>query len=363
MQRALALAKLGQFSAAPNPCVGCVIVAENGDLVGEGYHVRAGEAHAEVNALKQAGTLAKGATAYVSLEPCAHYGRTPPCVNALIESGITKVVVACTDPNPEVAGKGIARLKAAGILVDVGLCEAEALWLNRAFFHRMQTGLPYVRLKMAASLDGRSALANGDSQWITGALARQDVHKQRLRADAVMAGRGSVIQDNARLTARYDTELERNYPIRVIVDSQLQTPVQAAVFEDLSPVVMATTQAARIKAYPAQVEILRLPERGGKVDLQALLGVLGERGINQILVEAGFGLASALLAQGCVNEILWYVAPILLGAESRPMLDVASLMRLEDAPRWQIMQTRRLGEDLRLTLIPANAHDRFGGVF
>ena len=244
MQAALELARQGIFSTAPNPRVGCVIV-KGGEAIGKGFHVRSGEPHAEAHALREAGAAARGATAYVSLEPCAHQGRTPPCADALIAAGIARVVVACRDPNPLVAGQGIARLQAAGIDVTEGVCEEEAQALNSGFFRRITTGRPFVTVKLAASLDGKTALANGESQWITSEAARADVHYHRLAADAIIAGTGSIIRDNARLTARYPTELPSQAPLRVIIDSRLRTPRDAAVFDDPSPILIVCGMNAR----------------------------------------------------------------------------------------------------------------------
>lgn len=350
MQRALALARRGMFSAAPNPRVGCVIV-KDGRIIGEGFHERAGEPHAEVHALRQAGEGARGARVYVTLEPCAHTGRTPPCADALIAAGVGEVIVACTDPNPQVAGQGVARLQAAGIVVRVGVCESEARHLNRAFFHRMLTGKPFVTLKLAASMDGRTALSNGESRWITGEAAREDVHFHRLAADAVVAGTGSVIGDNARLTARYATDLAQNPPLRVVIDSALRTPADAAVFADPSPVWLATTQEAADAPYPAQARIVRLPAKAGKVDLAALLHELGKAQINHVFVEAGAALAGAFVQADLADEILLYLAPTFLGGDARPLLALPPLARLADKKRFVIADSRAVGEDWRFTLV------------
>lgn len=349
MQRALDLAARGIFSAAPNPRVGCVIV-KDGQIVGEGFHERAGEPHAEVHALQQAGEAARGATVYVTLEPCAHYGRTPPCADALIAAQVAEVHVACTDPNPQVAGQGIARLRAAGIDVHLGLLQTQALHLNRAFFHRMRTGRPFITLKMAASMDGRTALANGESQWITGEVARQDVHYHRLAADVIIAGTGSVIDDNARLTARYATELAHNHPLRMVIDSQLRTPRDAALFHEPHPVWIATTQTAPREPYPPHVHLLTLPEEQGKVSLPALFTALGDAHLNHAFVEAGAKLAGAMLP--FADEILLYLAPTFLGADARPLAQIAPLARLADKAPFMISDSRAMGQDWRFTLIP-----------
>lgn len=352
MNLALSLAEIGKFSASPNPCVGCVIVRDN-QLLGQGFHRRAGEPHAEIHALREAGETARGATAYVTLEPCAHYGRTPPCADALIQAGIAEVIIACEDPNPQVAGKGIVRLCEAGILVTTGILEAEAARLNCGFFQRMRTGRPWVTLKLAASMDGKTALANGESQWITGEHAREDGHYQRLLADAVIAGTGSIIQDNARLTARYHTELTANPPLRVIIDSQLKTPANAAIFSESGPILLVTTQAAPIPSpYPAHTEILTLPETvDGKVPLAALLDELGKRQLNRVLVEAGAGLGGAFVSGNLANEILLYQAPTFLGNQARGLLSLPLLSALSDRIRYSIDDSRPLGQDWRFTLI------------
>lgn len=351
MQRALELARQGIFSTAPNPRVGCVIV-KDGNLIGSGYHVRAGEAHAETAALAEAGAGARGATAYVSLEPCAHQGRTPPCANALIAAGVARVVVACRDPNPLVAGQGIARLQAAGIEVSEGVCEEEAQRLNRGFFRRISSGRPFVTLKLAASLDGKTALANGESQWITSEAARADVHYHRLAADAIIAGTGSVIRDNARLTARYPTELPSQPPLRVVIDSRLRTPRDAAVFDDPSPILIVCGMDARAPNYPAHVEWLRLPLKHGRVPLPALLDELGARGINNAFVEAGAALAGAFIQQNLADEILLYLAPCLLGSGARELAQLPPLQHLSDRMRARIDDCTLIGSDLLLRLTP-----------
>ena len=329
MQAALELARQGIFSTAPNPRVGCVIV-KSGEAIGKGFHVRAGEPHAEAYALREAGAAARGATAYVSLEPCAHQGRTPPCADALIAAGVARVVVACRDPNPLVAGQGIARLQAAGIDVTEGVCEEEAQALNSGFFRRITTGRPFVTVKLAASLDGKTALANGESQWITSEAARADVHYHRLAADAIIAGTGSIIRDNARLTARYPTELPNQPPLRVIIDSRLRTPRDAAVFDDSSPILIVCGMDARAPNYPE----------------------LGTRGVNNAFVEAGASLAGAFLEQNLADEILLYLAPCLLGSGARELVQLPPLQRLSDRMRARIDDCTPIGADLRLRLTP-----------
>ncbi|UJF25378.1 bifunctional diaminohydroxyphosphoribosylaminopyrimidine deaminase/5-amino-6-(5-phosphoribosylamino)uracil reductase RibD [Suttonella sp. R2A3] len=350
MRRAIALAKRGIFSAAPNPAVGCVLV-KNNRIIGEGFHERTGEAHAEVHALKQAGVAAKDATAYVTLEPCAHHGRTPPCTDALIASGVKRVVIACIDPNPQVHGKGISLLEDAGITVTVGVLADEALAINRGFFHRYKEKRPYVRVKIAASLDGKTALPSGESQWISSAESLLDSHYWRLRSDAIIAGCGSVIDDNARLNARYPTELASNQPLKIVIDSQLRTPIDAAIFDDGTPVILATTDKAAHKSYPEHAEILRLPANAqGKVDLSALLDELGRRQINSVWVEAGAGLAAAFTEQRLFQEIVLYFAPTFLGEGSRGMMPITPPTSLSAKMALQISEGVRIGEDWRFTL-------------
>ena len=353
MRRALDLARRGLYTTAPNPRVGCVLV-KNDVAVGEGWHQYAGEPHAEAHALRAAGNAASGATAYITLEPCAHHGRTPPCADALIAAGIARAVVACRDPNPLVAGQGVARLRAAGIAVSENVCQAEAATLNRGFFRRISTGRPFVTLKLAASLDGRTALANGDSQWITGAAARLDAHQHRLAADAIIAGTGSIIADNARLTARYPTDLPSRQPLRVIIDSRLQTPPDAAVFSEPTPILIACGESAPAPTYPAHAELLRLPLADGHIPLATLLDELGRRGINNALVEAGAGLAGAFLRAQLADEILYDLAPCLLGPDARPLAALPPLADLSAKMQYTITDTTPLGSDLRLTLTPEN---------
>lgn len=352
MKEALQLARQGLFSTAPNPRVGCVLV-KNGEIIGRGYHRYAGEPHAEVHALKEAGENAKDATAYVTLEPCAHYGRTPPCAEALIGAGVKEVFIACTDPNPLVAGKGIKMLNEAGIKTHVGICEKEALDLNRGFFKRIQTGRPFVMVKTATSLDGKSALANGQSQWITGTEARQDVHFQRLQADAILAGTGSVITDQALLTARYETHLPNKKPLRVVIDGKNQMTPNLRLFTDDSPVLIANLIENPHKAlFPDFVTFKKYPEKNNFIHLEALLDDLGARGINYLFVEAGQGLTSAFLNQGLADEIILYLAPCFLGQDGRSAITTPLFTHLSDRMRFQILQTQPLGSDLKLILQP-----------
>lgn len=349
MARALQLAARGLYTTTPNPRVGCVIV-KNGIVVGEGWHQRAGEPHAEVHALAAAGDAARDATAYVSLEPCSHHGRTPPCTEALIRAGVTRVVAAMRDPNPVVAGGGIGMLTLAGISAEVGLLEADAHALNPGFVSRMSRGRPWVRLKTAATLDGRTALANGQSQWITGAAARADVQRLRAQACAILTGSGTVLADDPRMNVR-NFDIGRQ-PLRVVVDSALRTPASAAILPAL--VVCHHADAARRAALEdAGAEVIELPATDGRVDLAALLAKLAQRGVNEVHVEAGAALNGALLATGLVDEWIAYVAPMAVGDAARGLFAHPPLTALANATRFHLADVRQIGGDLRLTLRPA----------
>lgn len=348
MARALQLAALGLYTASPNPRVGCVIV-KDGQVVGEGWHARAGMPHAEIHALKTAGEAARGATVYVTLEPCSHHGRTPPCAEALIQAGVARVVAAMTDPNPLVAGGGISMLTLAGIEAEVGLLEAEALALNPGFVSRMTRQRPWVRLKTASTLDGKTALANGLSQWITGEAARADVQTLRARACAILTGSGTVLADNPRMNVR-DFDIGRQ-PLRVIVDSALRTPADAAILPALIACHHAAT-AERAALEQAGAEVIELPGTDGRVDLTALLALLSQRGINELHVEAGTRLNGALLAAGRVDEWVAYMAPLAVGDDARGLFDHPPLATLADAARFKLADVRQIGGDLRLTLLP-----------
>lgn len=354
MQTALKLAAEGRFSTSPNPRVGCV-VARGSQIVGQGFHVRAGEPHAEVHALRQAGAAAVGATAYVTLEPCSHYGRTPPCASALIQSGVTRVVAAMTDPNPLVAGKGLAMLAEAGIQTESGLLEQEARRLNRGFLSRIERGRPFVRLKCAASLDGKTALSDGQSQWITGAEARADVQILRAESCAVLTGIGTVLADNPRLNVRSFPTLRQ--PVRVILDSCLQTPLHSHVITDSgSPTLIATLVADETRWQPylahSHVRIIRPSENGsGRIDLADLLHLLAEQGIGEVMVEAGAVLAGAFLEQGLADEIVLYQAPKILGNPGRTLFALPeSAAALAAEPIWQTAVLERVGQDVKWTL-------------
>ncbi|OGS98153.1 MAG: riboflavin biosynthesis protein RibD [Gallionellales bacterium RIFCSPLOWO2_12_FULL_59_22] len=348
MARALRLAERGLYGTSPNPRVGCVLV-RGGDAVGEGWHQRAGEPHAEVHALRAAGEAAHGATAYVTLEPCSHHGRTPPCAEALIEAGVARVVVAARDPNPQVAGQGIEKLRVAGIAVECGLMEAEARELNIGFFARMARGTPWLRSKIAMSLDGRTALNNGKSQWITGDAARQDVQHWRALSCAVLTGINTVLADDARLNVR-DVETERQ-PLRVVLDSRLRIPLEARVLYDGGNTLIYTAlqdeqKAALLRDLGATV--VELPDGKGQVDLPAILRDLAQRGCNEVLVEAGGTLNGALLHAGLVDEIVLYLAPQLLGDMARGMARLGELTSLEQRIELEWKDVRHVGKDLRV---------------
>ena len=347
MAHALALAERGLNTTMPNPRVGCVIVREE-KIVGEGWHQRAGEPHAEVHALRAAGSLAQGATAYVTLEPCSHFGRTPPCCDALIQAGVKRVVCAMQDPNPLVAGSGLARLRNAGIEVISGVLEARARSLNEGFISRMERGRPWLRIKSAASLDGRTALANGQSQWITGDAARADAQHWRARSCAILSGIGTVLADNPRLTVR-GIACERQ-PLRVIVDSQLRTPLDAAVLHEGHALIATTiTDVARFEAYrKLGVDVISLPGAEGQVDLPRLMQELGQRGLNEVLTEAGPLLNGALIAAGCADALLLYLAPSLLGNPSRGMFALPEMDSLQQRHQLHIQEVSPVGTDLRI---------------
>ena len=355
MVRALELARRGLYSTPPNPAVGCVLVRW-GQVVGEGYHLRAGEPHAEIVALQEAGIAARGSTAYVTLEPCSHHGRTPPCADALIAAGVRRVVVAMRDPNPRVDGSGLARLEAAGIRTGHGLLTHEAAEINRGFVRRMVTGRPWVTLKLGASLDGRTALADGTSKWITGERARADVQRLRARSSAIITGSGTVVADDPMLTVR-DPELEMRgrRPLRVVLDSALATPPSAQVLSFAGSTLILTRDAAAPLAEPlreagARVESVRAAAPG--LDLDAVLERLGALECNEVLVEAGPTLAGDFVRRGLVDEIVVYMAPVVLGDAARGLFNLPPLARMCDRCEFEWRDVARIGDDLRLTLRP-----------
>jgi diaminohydroxyphosphoribosylaminopyrimidine deaminase / 5-amino-6-(5-phosphoribosylamino)uracil reductase len=351
MARALQLAQRGLYTTRPNPCVGCVLV-KNGLIVGEGWHERAGEPHAEVHALRMAGAVARGATAYVTLEPCSHVGRTPPCADALIEAGVARVVAAVMDPNPQVSGQGLEKLRMAGIAVECGLMEDQARELNIGFFTRMARGMPWVRSKIAASLDGRTALANGASQWITGEDARRDVHHWRARSCAVLTGIGTILDDDARLNVR-DID-NAHQPKRVVVDSYLRLPLSARILDRNTAggdvLVYTATQDAEKTAALQQsgVQVSVMPDAHGRVDLDAMLLDLAEKGCNEALVEAGSKLTGALLKAGLVDELILYLAPQLLGDMAHGIAALGELSSLDQRIELEWRDIRHIGTDLRV---------------
>jgi len=342
MRRALELAAKGMYTTTPNPRVGCV-VTRGETVIGEGWHERAGGAHAEVLALR--GVDAAGATVYVNLEPCNHQGRTPPCVPVLVQAKVARVVAAMRDPNRDAAGGGEA-LAAAGIRFEHGLLEDEARELNIGFVSRVTRGRPWVRMKIAATLDGRTALDDGRSQWITGPEARRDGHRWRARASAILTGIGTVRADDPQLTVR-DVETPRQ-PLRVIIDSRLETPHEARILRGERVLVFAGRDGALPNA-----EVIALPNAQGKVDLPRMLEVLAQRGVNELHVEAGFRLNGSLVREGCVDEFLLYLNPSFLGDAAQGMLDLPPLASLEARRRLRLLALERLGDDLRLLARPA----------
>ena len=348
MRQAITLAWQGRFTTSPNPRVGCVI-ARGSRIVGEGFHLKAGEPHAEVHALRQAGSAAQGATAYVTLEPCAHHGRTPPCAEALIRSGVGRVVAAMQDPHPLVAGKGLAMLQAAGIQVACGLLADEARQLNRGFLSRIERGRPFVKLKTAASLDGKTALSDGRSQWITGSAAREDVQILRAESCAILTGIGTVLADNPKLTVRSFPVLR--LPLRVLLDSRLHIPPGSHLLDGDAPTLIYTLSDPNRSFGPAEIRRLPAGSNGG-LDLPAVLGDLAERGIGELMVEAGSTLSSAFLAQDLVDEIIYYQAPKLLGGKDSPNLFrlPENPAALSQPPAWQTVSVAQLGDDIKWIL-------------
>lgn len=356
MQLAIELAKQGCFTTTPNPNVGCVLV-KNGEIVGKGFHFKAGQPHAEVMALREAGEFAKGATAYVTLEPCAHFGRTPPCALGLINAGVGKVIAAMKDPNPQVAGKGLAMLAEAGISTAVGLLEQEAELLNKGFLHRMRTGRPFVQLKLAMSLDGRTAMANGESKWITGEISRSDVQQERAKASAIFSTAATVLADDPLLNVRWNQlplEVQQQYnienlrqPVRVIWDFQHLVRPSHKLFEVHSPVWLVSDKVRNLSGFPDFVEQITLNTSSKSTALSALMEELGKRQINTLWIEAGATLAGALIEAELVDELLVYIAPKLLGDEARGLCKLPHMQRLQDATEWRLQSVEVLGQDLK----------------
>ncbi len=349
MSHAIQLAKRGRYTCDPNPRVGCVIT-KDGQVIAEGWHAVAGEAHAEINALNNCSD-ASGCTVYITLEPCSHYGRTPPCVEALINARVNTVIIAMLDPNPMVSGSGIKQLKSAGIIVRQGLQEAEARKLNPGFIKRMVSGLPYARCKMAMSLDGRTALANGESQWISSEQSRRDVHRMRAASSAILTSAESVIKDNSSLNAR-ELDFEFKQAVRVIVDRQLKIPTQAKIFTIPGKIIIYTQNDnnGRIKEFEnTGAEIIVLPN--SQSWLKNILSHLAkEIEINELMIEAGSNLSGALLEQGLIDELIVYMAPVLLGHDANPLLNLKQIKNLSEAKNIEIKEVRHVGKDLRFTL-------------
>lgn len=361
MQRAIRLAKRGHYTTSPNPRVGCVIVL-NGEVVGEGFHQKAGQGHAEVHALKQAGVKAKGATAYVTLEPCSHFGLTPPCAEALIKAQVSHVIAAMVDPNPQVSGRGLERLKSAGITTQFGLLEQDARDLNPGFIRLMTTKLPYVRCKLAASLDGKTAMANGESQWITSPHAREDVQRLRAQSCGIICGADSVMFDDAKMTVRWNAlgELKNNYeealvrqPVRIIIDSKNRLTPDLAIFETASKILLIRTAIENEQTWPHFVEQVVIPKTKDSehIDLKLLLLYLAQQGLNDILIESGAKLAGACISAGLVDELILYQAPKLIGSTGKSLVDMPDILHLSEAKNIDIKDITMVGKDIRITAL------------
>ncbi|KXJ51956.1 MAG: bifunctional diaminohydroxyphosphoribosylaminopyrimidine deaminase/5-amino-6-(5-phosphoribosylamino)uracil reductase [Colwellia sp. Phe_37] len=361
MQRAISLAKRGHFTTSPNPRVGCVIV-RNEEVVGEGFHQKAGQGHAEVHALKQAGIKAKGATAYVTLEPCSHYGLTPPCAEALIKAQVAHVIAAMVDPNPKVSGRGLELLNAAGITTQFGLLEQDARALNPGFIQLMTTKLPYVRCKLAASLDGKTAMASGESQWITSAEARTDVQRLRAQSCAVICGADSVIFDDAKMTVRWHdlgelknsyTEADVRQPVRIIIDGKNRLTPDLAIFQSESKILLIRHTIENDHAWPHFVEQVQIDkaENSEYINLTLLLRYLAKQGLNDVLIESGSQLTGAFVSQNLVNELILYQAPKLIGHDGKGLVNMPTVLQLDEAKNLEIQDMRMIGKDIRLTAI------------
>lgn len=359
MAQAIRLAERGIYTTSPNPRVGCVIV-KDGEVIGEGFHMKAGEGHAEVNALSMAGDKAKGSTAYVTLEPCSHFGRTPPCAKALIDAGVAKVIAAMVDPNPQVSGRGLAMLEQAGIATQSGLLEQDAKVLNRGFIKRMTLDLPYVRCKLASSLDGKTAMASGESQWITSKAARQDVQKLRAQSCAIISGADSILIDNARMNVRWSELGEvKNYysqenirqPVRIVIDTKNRLTPDLAFFTEESPVLLIRTSIENTQQWPHFVEEVKLPSTSisTHADLAALIKMLVDKGFNDVLIESGMTLAGAFIEQNLVDELVLYQAPKLMGHEGKGLLLMPLVEKLSEAKPLTFSDITLVGDDLKIT--------------
>ncbi|MGB1293311.1 MAG: bifunctional diaminohydroxyphosphoribosylaminopyrimidine deaminase/5-amino-6-(5-phosphoribosylamino)uracil reductase RibD, partial [Pseudoalteromonas sp.] len=359
MQRAILLAKRGHYTTSPNPRVGCVLV-KNGEIVGEGFHQKAGQGHAEVYALKQAGSKAKGATAYVTLEPCSHYGLTPPCAEAIVKAEVAHVIAAMVDPNPKVSGRGLKMLAAAGISTQFGLLEQDARALNTGFIALMTTQRPYVRCKLAASLDGKTAMASGESQWITGSEARTDVQRLRAQSCGIICGADSVIFDNARMNVRWDAlgELKNSYseadvrqPVRIVIDSKNRLTPDLAMFQTGDKILLIRSAIENTHTWPHFVEQVAIEKADGSdyIDLDLLLAYLAKQGLNDILIESGAQLAGAFISENLVDELILYQAPKLIGSDGKGLVNMPSIVQLSAAKAFEFTDVRMVGKDMRIT--------------
>lgn len=359
MQRAIHLAKRGHYTTSPNPRVGCVIVL-NGEVIGEGFHQKAGQGHAEVHALKQAGAKAKGATAYVTLEPCSHFGLTPPCAEALIKAQVGHVIAAMVDPDPRVSGRGLERLKSAGITTKFGLLEQDARALNLGFITLMTTKLPYVRCKLAASLDGKTAMASGESQWITSPEAREDVQRLRAQSCGIICGADSVICDDAQMTVRWNSlgELKDSYaeadvrqPVRIIIDGKNRLTPDLAMFKTSGKILLIRSSIENSQTWPHFVEQVAISQAKDSeyIDLKELLSYLAQQGLNDVLIESGAKLAGAFMSKDLVNELILYQAPKLIGSDGKSLVNMPALLQLSDAKNLNINDVSLVGKDIRIT--------------
>ena len=359
MQRAIALAKQGHFTTSPNPRVGCVLV-KDGTVIGEGFHYQAGQGHAEVNALKQAAENAQGCTAYVTLEPCSHFGLTPPCAKALIDAKVSKVIAAMVDPNPKVSGRGLTLLAEAGIATAYGLLEQEAQMLNVGFIKRMTQQKPYIRCKLASSLDGKTAMANGESQWITSAQSREDVQRLRAESCAIISGADAVIFDNAKMNVRWQSlgylkaqypEAAIRQPVRVIIDSKNRLSPDLALFAHASKIILIRQRIENDQQWPHFVEQVCLPtiNNGDYIDLASVVEFLAVREFNEVLIESGAQLAGAFIEQNLVDELVLYQAPKLMGAAGKSLVNFSDICHLSDSKSLSITDIRAVGDDIRIT--------------
>jgi diaminohydroxyphosphoribosylaminopyrimidine deaminase/5-amino-6-(5-phosphoribosylamino)uracil reductase len=359
MQRAIHLAKRGHYTTSPNPRVGCVIVL-NGEVIGEGFHQKAGQGHAEVHALKQAGAKAKGATAYVTLEPCSHFGLTPPCAEALIKAQVGHVIAAMVDPDPRVSGRGLERLKSAGITTKFGLLEQDARALNLGFITLMTTKLPYVRCKLAASLDGKTAMASGESQWITSPEAREDVQRLRAQSCGIICGADSVICDNAQMTVRWNSlgelkdiyaEADVRQPVRIIIDGKNRLTPDLAIFKTSGKILLIRSSIENSQTWPHFVEqvVISQAKDSEYIDLKRLLSYLAQQGLNDLLIESGAKLAGAFMSKDLVNELILYQAPKLIGSDGKSLVNMPALLQLSDAKNLNINDVTLVGKDIRIT--------------